>query len=94
MTNPNGSGSNKDKFLYPRHRYYGEVKPEYIVFNANLQEFAQRVSYTCNLETGGKIAPEVAFRQIKSCWNQLKRSYKGLGIEDEPPNDEDGSKGA
>jgi len=34
-----------DHFIYPRSRYYGQVKPENLVFNANLQEFAQRVSY-------------------------------------------------
>ncbi len=26
-------------FLYPRSRYQGSVKPENLVFNANLQEF-------------------------------------------------------
>jgi hypothetical protein len=31
-------------FLYPRNNYYGEFKPEYVVFNANLQEFSQQVS--------------------------------------------------
>jgi len=39
-------------FLYPRSRYYGQVKPENLVFNANLQEFAQRVSY--HLQPGNR----------------------------------------
>jgi hypothetical protein len=34
----------KESFLYPRGRYYGQVKPENLVFNANLQEFAQKLA--------------------------------------------------
>ncbi|MFM7363892.1 MAG: hypothetical protein ACKO11_05195 [Cuspidothrix sp.] len=68
-------------FLYPRSSYYGEFKPEYLVFNANLQEFAQRVSYICNLQTGGKIPPEEAYKEIRSLWKQLKRTKKQLEIE-------------
>jgi len=58
-------------FIYPRSRYYGQVKPENLVFNA--QEFAQRVSYICNLETAGKLSPE-SYQQIRDLWEQLKRS--------------------
>lgn len=75
---------NKDDFLYPRTRYYGQVKPENIVFNANLQEFAQRVTYICSLETSGKIPPGEAYHQIKALWQQLKQSKKELGIGDNP----------
>lgn len=67
-------------FLYPRSRYHGQVKPENLVFNANLQEFAQRVSYICNLETAGKLSPEESYDHIKSLWKQLKRSKKELAI--------------
>lgn len=67
-------------FLFPRHNYHGKVKPENLVFNSNLQEFAQKISYICNLETGGKLPPEEAYKQIKSLWKQLKRSKKELGI--------------
>jgi hypothetical protein len=74
----------KDDFLYPRGRYYGQVKPENLVFNANLQEFAQRVSFVCNLETGGKLPPEDAYEQIKTLWKQLKRAKKQLGIGENP----------
>ena len=59
-------------FLYPRSRYYGQFKPENLVFNANLQEFAQRISYICNLETAGKISPEESYLQIKVLWKQLQ----------------------
>jgi hypothetical protein len=75
---------NRDEFLHPRSKYQGEVKPEQLVFNANLQEFAQRVSYICNLETGGKLTPEEAFTEIKNLWKQLKRSKKQLGIGQSP----------
>jgi len=67
-------------FLYPRHSYRGKVKPENLVFNSNLQEFAQKISYICNLETGGKLPPDIAYKQIKSLWKDLKRSKKELGI--------------
>jgi hypothetical protein len=70
----------RSDFLDPRHRYYGQVKPENLVFNANLQEFSHRVSYICNLETNGKISSEEAYEQIKSLWKQLKRSKKHLRI--------------
>jgi hypothetical protein len=41
----------RSEFLYPRSRYRGGVKSERLVFNANLQEFAQRVGYIANLKT-------------------------------------------
>ena len=74
----------KDKLLYPRSRYRGQVKPENLVFNANLQEFAQRVNYICNLETNGKLSPEESSKQIKALWKQLKRTKKQLGIGEKP----------
>ena len=75
---------NKTDFLYPRGRYYGQVKPENLVFNANLQEFAQRVSYICNLETAGKLSPEESYEKIRVLWKQLKRSKRQLGIGNNP----------
>ncbi len=71
---------NQSDFLYPRSRYRGTVKPENLVFNANLQEFSQRVSYICCLETGGKLSPEQSYKEIKSLWKQLKQSKRQLGI--------------
>lgn len=79
---------NKTDFLYPRGRYYGQVKPENLVFNANLQEFAQRVSYICNLETAGKLSPEESYEKIRSLWKQLKRSKQQLGIGSKPFEDD------
>jgi isopropylmalate/homocitrate/citramalate synthase len=72
--------TNKADFLNPRGRYYGQVKPENLVFNANLQEFANRVTIICGLETNGKMTPEESYKEIKSLWKQLKRSKKELGI--------------
>ena len=74
------SNQKKDDFLYPHHSYHGKVKPENLVFNSNLQEFAQKISYICNLETGGKLPPERAYKEIKVLWKELKRSKKELGI--------------
>lgn len=74
----------KNKFLFPRGRYYGQVKPENLVFNANLQEFAQKVGIITSLESNGKLDPKEAYQQIKELWKQLKRSKKELGIGEEP----------
>jgi hypothetical protein len=72
--------SDQSNFLHPRSRYRGQFKPENLVFNANLQEFASRVMTISNLETGGKISPEDSYREIKALWKELKRSKKSLGI--------------
>lgn len=72
----------RDDFLFPRSRYYGEFKPENVVFNANLQEFAQRVNFICNLETSGKLSPEEAYDAVKELWKQLKKSKRELNIGD------------
>lgn len=80
----------RSEFLYPRSRYYGQIKPENLVFNANLQEFAQRVSYICNLETAGKISPEEAYQKIRDLWAQLKQSKKQLGVGENPSQGEAG----
>jgi len=72
--------NSKRSFLYPHSHYYGEVKPQNLVFNANLQEFSQRVGYITALETSGKISPDDAYRRIKTIWKVLKKSRKELGI--------------
>lgn len=76
--------TDKTQFLYPRSRYRGEVKPENLVFNANLQEFSQRVNFICCLETGGKLSSEEAYKQLKTLWKQLKHTKKQLGIGKQP----------
>ncbi|MBE7380374.1 MAG: hypothetical protein F6J95_003055 [Leptolyngbya sp. SIO1E4] len=74
----------KDDFITPRSPYWGEVTLPNLTFNANLQEFAQRVALVCNLETGGKITPDEAYSQIKDLWKQLKASKKNL-LDTPPP---------
>lgn len=76
--------SSKNDFLFPRSGYRGNVAPENLVFNANMQEFAQRVSFVTNLETNGKITPEDAYRQIKALWKQLKQSKRELRVGQNP----------
>ncbi len=70
----------KNSFLYPRSRYRGSFTPEHLAFNANLQEFAQKVSYISALETRGKLSPTQAYDQVKVLWKQLKQSKKAMGI--------------
>jgi hypothetical protein len=67
-------------FASPKSRYYGQVKPENLIFNANLQEFSNYVSTIAALETGGKITPEECFTRIKSLWTELEHSKQQLGI--------------
>lgn len=68
----------KHDFLYPRSTFYGEFSPKNLVFNANLQEFSQTISYIANLQTGGKISPFQAYQQIKAAYKRLKHSKKEL----------------
>ncbi len=73
----------REDFILPRYPYRGEFSPEHLAFNANLQEFAARVSLICNLETGGKITSQEAYDQIKALWKELKASKKNL-LEQDP----------
>ena len=84
----NSDKADKENFLFPRSRYHGEFKPENLVFNANLQEFAQKVGYIVNLQTSGKTTSEEAYTQIKALWKQLKQSKKELGIDNEPSSED------
>lgn len=75
------SDNGKNDFLYPKGSYHGEItpnNPSNLVFNANLQEFAQKVAYICNLETNGKISTQEAYDRIKQLWHLLKTSKKEL----------------
>lgn len=79
----NQKGNNgKDSFLHPQSRYRGDFSPQNLAFNSNLQEFAQKASYICALETNGKISTEEAYDRIKQLWHKLKASKKGL-LDDE-----------
>jgi len=72
------SNSDKDKFFNPISSFRGEFSPQNIAFDANLQEFTNRISLICGLETGGKITPIDAYNQIKELWIQLDHSRKNL----------------
>ena len=72
---------NKDQLestMMPRTPYHGEFTPQNLAFNANLQEFAQKVSIICSLETGGKVRSVEAYDDIKKLWKELKASKKSL----------------
>ncbi len=64
--------------------YNGKFTLENLVFNANLQEFAQRVSYICGLEANGQISPEEAITQIEVWFEALERSQQQLLIGSNP----------
>ena len=66
--------------MFPQSRYYGKFTPENLMFNANLQEFAHRVSIICALETGGKLSSQEAHSQIAELWQQLDQSKQKLAI--------------
>jgi hypothetical protein len=80
----NEPDNHKEQFLYPIAHYHGKFTPENLAFNANLQEFTQRIGYICALESSGKISSEDAYQQIKTLWKTLKRSKKSL-LEAAPP---------
>ncbi len=53
---------------------------EEILFEANLQEFANSVGLICGLEAGGRISLADAYQRIRDLWKQLKKSKKNLRI--------------
>ncbi len=67
--------------LYPLHPYNGKLTAEYLLFHGRLQEFYQRENYICNLQTGGKISLEEAYKQIHLLWKHLKRSKKAIPVD-------------
>lgn len=79
----NENNRTKDQFFYPQGHYHGEFTPEALAFNANLQEFTNRVSIICGLETSGKISALEAYEQIKQLWHSLKHSR--IELIDAPP---------
>lgn len=65
-------------FVNAYSRYYGEACPGNLLFNANLQEFAQRIGFISGLHTGGKLTSEEAFAQISELWQALESSKANL----------------
>jgi hypothetical protein len=74
----------KDAFISPIARYRGDFTPEQLAFNANLQEFANRVSLLCGLETSGKVTSDQAYQEIRLLWKELKASKQNL-LDSAPP---------
>ena len=75
----------REPFISPLSKYNGEFSPQQLAFNANLQEFAQRVSLLCGLETNGKVSAQEAYREIKQLWKSLKASKQELLDSKNPP---------
>ncbi|QSJ16612.1 hypothetical protein JYQ62_33710 [Nostoc sp. UHCC 0702] len=73
---------NKNNFLYQRYQYRGQYTPENFLFNANLQEFSQRISYICNLHTLGKLSSQESYEKIELLWQQLSQSFQALAIDE------------
>ncbi|CAD5981856.1 hypothetical protein PCC9214_04875 [Planktothrix tepida] len=71
--------TNRGSF-YWSSRYRGKATPENVVFNANLQEFAQKVNFIVALQTSGKLSVEESYVQIEALWEQLRESKQHLGI--------------
>lgn len=78
MDNDYSDSNNKDKFFYPLSKYYGQFTLQNLVFDADLQEFAQRITYVCALENGGKISPQEAYDEIKRLCEQLERAKREI----------------
>lgn len=74
--------NDKERFMNPISSYRGEFSPENLAFNANLQEFTNRISIICALETGGKISSIEAYQQIKHLWTELDKSKKNFLADD------------
>ena len=79
------NANDKNQFLYPQHTYHSGGTPNQIIFNANLQEFTQRIGYITALETNGKLDAERAYQQIQTLWQQLQHSYKKLDAQTSVP---------
>lgn len=76
------------KYVNAKKTYQGRLGPEAMVFDANLQEFSQKVGYICSLENSGKISPAEAYAEIKRLWKDLKQSRKALRISEDATSDE------
>jgi hypothetical protein len=68
----------KENLLYPKASYRGDFSPENLVFNANLQEFSQKVMLIAGLHTGGKLSTDEAYEKVHDLWCTLNISRKNL----------------
>jgi hypothetical protein len=65
-------------FIYPHSEFHGEDRADYVRFDRELQEFAQRTAMLSSLETSGKISPLEAYRRIEFMFHRLKRSRRQI----------------
>jgi hypothetical protein len=55
--------------------------PQRLVFNQNLETFAERVGLIVGLQSNGKLSQEQAYAQIRQLWKSLKDSKDNLLID-------------
>lgn len=65
-----------NEFLYPHHAHQGDTAAQALA--EKLETFAHQVSYTCNLEIGGKLSPEDTFERLGTLWHQLQQDKDAL----------------
>jgi hypothetical protein len=59
--------------------YRGEDwTPQRLVFNQNLETFAERVGLIVGLQSNGKLSQEQAYAQIRKLWKSLRASKDTL----------------
>jgi hypothetical protein len=68
------------EFLYPQSRCRGEQTPKNLIFNAKLQQYAQRIGLIANLQTGGKLTLEEALSQVETLWEAFEADVKTLAL--------------
>jgi hypothetical protein len=78
--------SDSYSFIYRKNRYHGHFTPQTLVFNANLQDFSQRVGHISSLQSKGKLSAQEAYEQIEALWKQLEGSFYALGVFPENEN--------
>ncbi|MDX2271920.1 MAG: hypothetical protein NW237_08205 [Cyanobacteriota bacterium] len=79
LPDPFEADPNKEGFFYPIHGTTdADASFPEVVFNANLQEFSQRVAIICALESNGKLTPLEAYDYIKDLWQRLESSKESL----------------
>ena len=66
------------EFVFPRLEFHGEDRADYVRFDQELQDFAQRTAMISSLETSGKISPLEAYRRIEFMFHKLKRSRRQI----------------
>jgi hypothetical protein len=52
--------------------------PQRLVFNQNLETFAERVGLIVGLQSNGKLSQEQAYAQIRMLWKALRASKDSL----------------